>query len=78
MGWLLTIWLILPITNDNLKFEMWFSRESYCKFAMQKFLESPVFVRLNDGKEGTATVSEKQCRELKDNELNLVPKHLRN
>tara|TARA_E500000331_G_C16814554_1_gene522327 strand:+ start:412 stop:549 length:138 start_codon:yes stop_codon:yes gene_type:complete len=45
---------------------------------MQKFLENPVFVRLNDGKEGTATVSEKQCRELKDNELNLVPKHLRN
>ena len=49
MGWLLTIWLYLPLAGTELEARMWFSREHYCNFAREKFMEIPMLHRLSEG-----------------------------
>ena len=41
MGWLLTAVLSLPLTGSDIEVRMWFSKESYCTFAIEKFTEKP-------------------------------------
>jgi len=77
MGWLLTIWLSLPLTEGDLELNMWFSRESYCTFAQEKFLENPIHQTLADGRQADASVIDSGCRKLDDNETALIPEHMR-
>jgi len=76
MGWLLTIVLAMPITADDVEIRMWFSKESYCTFAIEKFGEKPFVQKLADGSEAPGNIKQASCRELDDNEKALVPKHL--
>jgi len=78
MGWLLTIWLGLPLIESDLEVRMWFSRESYCNFARGKFVENPMIHRTPDGRLQKAVVQRSECRELRDDEAALIPKHMRN
>ena len=77
MGWLLTIWLNLPLVDTDLEVRMWFSRERYCNFAREKFLENPMLHRLPSGEMKTARVHHSECRELRENETALIPPHMR-
>lgn len=76
MGWLLTIVLAMPVTAENVEFRMWFSKESYCTFAIEKFGEKPFVQILDDGSEAAGNIKQATCRELSDDEKALVPKHL--
>jgi len=78
MGWLLSIWLSLPLVNNDVEFRMWFSRESYCTFAQAKFTENPVRLSSPNGPDGEAKVTRSSCRKLRDGEAHLIPKHMRN
>lgn len=76
MGWLLTFVLALP-QQGVVEFAMWFSQESYCAFAIEKFGEQPYQIRLSDGQSVFGKASDLKCRELDAKELHLVPQHLR-
>jgi len=78
MGWLLTIWLAMPLVDNDVKFQMWFSRESYCNFARKKFLENPIHHTSVDGATGTAEVVKYECRKLTEGESHLAPDHVGN
>lgn len=79
MGWLLTIILALPPAGEQIEVRMWFSQQSYCTFAEEKFLENPIVAAAADGgpRLGTAEVLRSGCRRLDDDELHLVPEHMR-
>ena len=77
MGWLLTIILGLPLTNSDVEIHMWFSKESYCTFAIEKFTEKPFTHRLPDGSDAVGEAKSATCRELTKDEAALVPEHLR-
>ena len=77
MGWLLTLWLGLPLVESDVEVQMWFSRESYCRFAHEKFTEKPMMHTLADGRRAEARVKRWQCRKLRDDEARLVPRHMR-
>lgn len=76
MGWLLTIVLAMPMTADDVEFRMWFSRESYCTLAIEKFGEKAFTQKLADGREAKGHVKSANCRELSRDEQALVPDHL--
>ncbi|MBO6520673.1 MAG: hypothetical protein JJ900_07985 [Rhodospirillales bacterium] len=76
MGWLLTIVLAMPLTTDDVEFRMWFSKESYCTFAIEKFSEKPFMQRLPDGNEAPGMLKSATCRELGKDEKAMVPDHL--
>lgn len=76
MGWLLTIVLVMPLTTDDVEFRMWFSKQSYCTFAIEKFSEKPFVQRLPDGSEAKGELKSATCRELGKDEQALVPEHL--
>ena len=78
MGWLLTIWLSLPLVESDVEVRMWFSREHYCKFAREKFLENPMRHTTEDGRQANAVVKKSECREMESNEAALIPEHMRN
>ncbi|MCP5370825.1 MAG: hypothetical protein H6907_03760 [Hyphomicrobiales bacterium] len=78
MGWLLTIWLSIPLVQSDMEVRMWFSRERYCTFAREKFLENPMLLSTPDGRRGEARVRDSQCRELGADETALIPEHMRN
>ena len=78
MGWLLTIWLNLPLAGTDLEVRMWFSREHYCNFAREKFLENPMLHRLPEGEPKEVRVRNSECRELREDETVLIPPHMRN
>ena len=77
MGWLLTIWLTLPPVETDLEIRMWFSRQSYCRLAKEKFVEKPMRLKTNDGRRGVAQVAGAECRELRKDEAALIPRHMR-
>tara|TARA_R110000787_G_scaffold263946_1_gene369847 strand:- start:2708 stop:3016 length:309 start_codon:yes stop_codon:yes gene_type:complete len=77
MGWLLTIWLSLPLADNHIEVRMWFSLERYCEFAQEKFLENPIRYSTTDGIQSDAVVNKSQCRELKREEAALIPRHMR-
>lgn len=79
MGWLLTIILALPPAGERLEVRMWFSQQSYCTFAEEKFLENPIIAASPGGGRplGTAEVAASGCRPLERSELDLVPEHMR-
>lgn len=78
MGWLLTIILALPPADERIEMRMWFSQQSYCTFAEEKFLENPIVAAAGGGRPlGTADVVRSGCRRLTDDELRLVPEHMR-
>lgn len=76
MGWLLTIVLAMPLTTGDVEFRMWFSKESYCTFAIEKFSEKPFTQRLADGRQASGEIKSATCRELSKDEQALVPEHL--
>lgn len=76
MGWLLTIVLTMPLTAEDVEFRMWFSKERYCNFAVEKFAEKPFEQRLTDGSSATGDIKSATCRELGRDEKALVPAHL--
>ena len=78
MGWLLTIWLYLPLAGSELEVRMWFSQEHYCNFAREKFVEIPMLHRLSEGELKEARVRNLECRELREDEAALIPPHMRN
>jgi len=78
MGWLLSIWMFLPLVNSDVEFRMWFSRESYCTFAQAKFTENPVMHSTLAGPDAAAKITKSSCRKLRDDEAHLIPKHMRN
>lgn len=75
MGWLLTLWLALPLAHSEVEVRMWFSRESYCRFAEEKFRERPIrhMVVGEDGSSATAPVLGSECRRLGPDESEFVP-----
>ena len=77
MGWLLTIWLSLPLVDSDMEVRMWFSRERYCEFAQEKFLENPILHATEDGRQSDAIVKKSECRSLKREEAALIPEHMR-
>jgi hypothetical protein len=77
MGWLLTIVLGLPLTNSDVEINMWFSKESYCIFAVEKFTEKPFTHKVPDGTVATGEAKSASCRELTNEEAAIVPEHLR-
>lgn len=79
MGWLLTIVLALPPAGEHIEVRMWFSQQSYCTFAEEKFRENPIVAAATDGAPhpGTAEVVRSGCRPLDDDERHLVPEHMR-
>lgn len=82
MGWLLTIWLMLPQADSQVEVRMWFSRERYCDFAQEKFLENPILHRAliadpPKDEARVAAVEKSECRKLKPEEANLIPEHMR-
>lgn len=77
MGWILTIVLGLPLTNSDVEINMWFSKESYCTFAIEKFTEKPFTHKLPDGNTASGEAKSASCRELTNEEAALVPEHLR-
>ncbi len=77
MGWLLTLWLSLPPLAGAVEIRMWFSRESYCTFAEDKFRENPMRRVLPGGGEGAAEVARSECRALRPGEAHLIPEHMR-
>lgn len=76
MGWLLSVVLSLPLVGGDTEVQMWFSKESYCTFAIDKFTEKPFVQRLPDGSEATGRIKSAKCRELKPDEEALVPAQL--
>ena len=76
MGWLLSIVLSMPLNAGDVEFRMWFSKESYCIFAIEKFSEKPFMQVLQDGSELPGGVKSATCRELGEHEQALVPEHL--
>ena len=78
MGWLLTIWLSLPLVESDLKIRMWFSRQSYCNFAKEKFTENPIQHSVENGIPIEAKVKKYECRLLRKSEEILIPPHMRN
>jgi len=77
MGWLLTLWLSLPLVESDVEVRMWFSRKSYCNFAKEKFVENPILHTVGNGKAADASVKKTECRKLNKNETHLIPKHMR-
>jgi len=77
MGWLLTLMLSLPQVSEPVEVQMWFSRERYCTFAQEKFGEHPLRQVLSDGTAVFGSVSESNCRPLEDDEVALIPEHMR-
>ncbi len=77
MGYLLTIVLALPLTSSNIELNMWFSKQSYCNLAIEKFTEKPFTHRMADGTEALGDVASANCRELSKDEAALVPEHLK-
>ena len=76
MGWLLSVVLALPLTGSDVELKMWFSKENYCSFAIEKFTEKPFVQVLPDGTEAKGEIKSAECRELSDDEEALVPEHL--
>ena len=64
MGWLLSIVLSMLLNAGDVEFRMWFSKESYCIFAIEKFSEKPFMQVLQDGSELPGGVKSATCREL--------------
>ena len=77
MGWLLTIVLSMPLTPGDVEFRMWFSKENYCTFAIEKFSEKPFMQTLADGNKAKGEIKSATCRALEQNEEAMVPEHLR-
>lgn len=77
MGYLLSIVLTLPLTNSDIELNMWFSRESYCTLAIEKFTEKPFLHTLPDGTSASGEIRSADCRELSKDEATLVPDHLK-
>ncbi len=77
MGWLLTLWLSLPLVESDVEVKMWFSRERYCNFAKEKFSENPMEHILGNGRRAVAHIRDSQCRELLKTEAHLIPEHMR-
>ena len=77
MGWLLTLMLSVPQMADPVQVEMWFSRESYCTFAAEKFTEQPMHSLAKDQPRLPVKVTGHSCRELGPQEINRVPPHMR-
>ena len=82
MGWLLTIWLMLPHAESQVEVRMWLSGEHYCNFAQEKFLENPILHRLPHAAPPrdtpkVAKIEKSECRELKPEEAHLIPEHMR-
>lgn len=77
MGWLLTLFLTLPSVDGPVRVEMWFSRESYCAFAREKFAEQPMVRIAPDGRAVPVRLTGTSCRELAADEADRVPPHLR-
>ena len=77
MGWLLTAVLSLPLTGSDIEVRMWFSKESYCTFAIEKFTEKPFRERRADGTVREGEITSATCREFGPDEQALVPEHLR-
>jgi hypothetical protein len=77
MGWLLTLLLAVPQVDGPVQVEMWFSRESYCTFAAEKFTEQPMYSLTRDAGRAAVAVSQSTCRELGPEEANRVPPHMR-
>ena len=78
MGWLLTLWLSMPLTEGEVEVKMWFSRERYCNLAQEKFSENPMEHILQDGRRAVTRVRESECRKLLKTEVHLIPEHMRN
>lgn len=76
MGWLPTIVLAMPLTAGDMEFRVWFSKQSYCTFAIEKFSEKPFTQRLPDGCQAAGEIRSVACRELDKDEPALVPEHL--
>lgn len=77
MGWLLTLMLAVPQVDGPLQIEMWFSRETYCSFAADKFAEQPMFALPPGQPKASVRVISSTCRELRAEEANRVPPHMR-
>ena len=77
MGWLLTAVLALPLSGSDVEVQMWFSKQQYCTFAIEKFTEKPFVQRLENGREATGQIKSAVCRELGKDEEAHVPEHLR-
>lgn len=77
MGWLLTISLFLPLADSDVQMQMWFSRERYCNFAHEKFLENPMLHSISGGQTAVAQVRRAECRPLRPDEAKLIPEHMR-
>ena len=77
MGWLLTLMMALPQVEKPVEVQMWFSRQSYCTFAQEKFGEHPLRQVLADGSAVLGQVVDSTCRPLKDHETALIPEHMR-
>ncbi len=56
---------------------MWFSRESYCTFAQEKFQENLMRHVLPGGRVAVVRVTRSACRELAPGEADLIPEHMR-
>lgn len=77
MGWLLTLLLAVPQVDGPVHVEMWFSRESYCTFARNKFTEQPMFSLSEDGPRVPIKIKDSGCRELGPKEADRIPPHMR-
>ena len=77
MGWLLSLVMAMPLGAGDIEMKMWFSKQSYCTFAIEKFSETPFIAHLDDGRKAPGAVKSAACRELGKDEQALVPEHLR-
>lgn len=77
MRYLLTILLAFPTSGEEMRMNMWFSQSNYCEFAIEKFTENPITVSQQTGRTEDLQVRSATCRELADDEIALVPAHMR-
>ena len=77
MGWLLTTVLGRPLVGSDVEINMWFSKESYCTFAIEKITEKPFVHKLPSGQASTDAAISATYRELGEDEEALVAEHLR-
>lgn len=77
MGWLLTLVMSLPMVSSDVEIHMWFSRKSYCNFALEKFTENPIMHQIETAPPSPAHVKSSDCRKLTKEEAHLIPPHMR-
>ncbi len=77
MGWLLTLVMTLPMAGSDVEIHMWFSRRSYCNFALEKFSENPILHRVDEAPVSPVTLKSIDCRKLAKDEAHLIPPHMR-